>query len=154
MDALFSSSVANEFAALPPLPLSMEIHGEALDLTPLRVGELPAFVRAIRSFAEQLTTSVDWLGIFADHGDALLDALAIASRRPRSWVEALALDEAIRLGEALLEVNADFFIQRVSPQIDRVATRIATGLAARTHATVGPTPCSGSSAPGTATPTS
>ncbi|MEF8736811.1 MAG: hypothetical protein V5B35_09525 [Candidatus Accumulibacter necessarius] len=150
MDAPFPSPEADEFAALPPLPISIEIHGEVLDLTPLRVGQLPAFVRAIRPFAEQLTTAVDWLGIFADHGEALLEALAIASRCHRLWIEGLSLDEAIRLGEALLEVNADFFIQRVSPEIDRVASR----LAARTHATLGATPSSGSSQRATATPTS
>ena len=37
----------SEFAALPPLPVAIEIGGKALDLTSLRVGELPAFVRAI-----------------------------------------------------------------------------------------------------------
>jgi hypothetical protein len=144
------SPAQSEFAALPPLPVSIEIGGKALDLTPLRVGELPAFVRAIRPFAEQLTTAVDWIGIFADHGEALLEALALASRCPRLWIEGLSLDEAIRLAEALLEVNADFFIRRVSPEIDRVARR----LAARTHATVGAMPSNGSSPPATATPTS
>ncbi|QKS31495.1 MAG: hypothetical protein HT579_04235 [Candidatus Accumulibacter similis] len=135
---------------MPPLPVSIEIRGETLDLTPLRVGELPAFVRAIRPFAEQLTTAIDWLGICADHGESLLEAVALASRRPRLWVDGLALDEAIRLAEALLEVNADFFVRRVSPEIDRVARR----LAARTHAIVGAMPSSASSPPATATPRS
>lgn len=144
------SPAQSDFAALPPLPVSIEIRGETLDLTPLRVGELPAFVRAIRPFAEQLTTAIDWLGICADHGESLLEAVALASRRPRLWVDGLALDEAIRLAEALLEVNADFFVRRVSPEIDRVARR----LAARTHATVGGMPSSASSPPATATPRS
>jgi hypothetical protein len=139
-----------EFAAFPPLPVSIEIRGETLDLTPLRIGELPAFVRAVRPFAEQLTTGVDWFGICADHGEPLLDALAIAGRRPRCWVEDLSLDEAIRLAEALLEVNADFFVRCVSPEIDRVASR----LAARTQAIVGGMRSSGSSPPATATPRS
>lgn len=150
METASVSPAPGEFAALPPLPVSIEIRGEMLDLTPLRVGELPAFVRAIRPFAAQLTTAVDWLGLFADHGEALLEALALASRCPRLWIEGLALDEAIRLAEALLEVNADFFIRRVSPEIDRVARR----LAARTHAIVGRMPSSASSPPATVTPTS
>ena len=144
------SPSGGEFAALPPLPVSIEIRGEILDLTPLRVGELPAFVRAIRPFAERLTTAVDWFGVCADHGEALLEALALASRRPRLWVEGLSLDEAIRLAEALLEVNADFFLRRVSPEIDRVASR----LAARTQAIVGGMRSSDSSPPATATPRS
>lgn len=136
-----------EFAALPPTPTHVEAGGERLELTPIRVGELPAFVRAIRPFAEQLMQAVDWLALFAEHGEALLDALAIASRRPKDWVEALALDDAIRLADALLEVNADFFIRRVSPEVGRVAHRLAARAA-------GPAPSPGSCAPATATPTS
>jgi hypothetical protein len=33
----------------------------------------------------------------------------------RLWIEGLSLDEAIRLAEALLEVNADFFIRQREP---------------------------------------
>jgi len=112
------------FPALPPLPVSLVVAGETLELTPLKVGELPAFTRAIRPFAAQLAAAPDWLGLLAEHGEAVLAALAVASRRPRSWVDGLEVDEAIRLAEGLLEVNADFFVRRVSPEIARVAASL------------------------------
>lgn len=122
--------------ALPPVPVTLVVADEALELTPLKVGELPAFTRAIRPFAERLGTEPDWLALLAEHGEAVLAALAVASRRPRTWIDGLDLDEAIRLAEALLEVNADFFVRRVSPQI----ARAAASLEARIRQTAGAVP--------------
>ncbi|MGH8586799.1 MAG: hypothetical protein ACREWE_11675 [Gammaproteobacteria bacterium] len=137
----------DDFAALPPVPESIVIAGENLDLSPLRIGELSTFTRAIRPFAKQLAGEVDWTSLIADHGEAVLQALAIAARRPCSWVEGLAVDEAIRLADALLEVNADFFVRVVTPACIRMAGNLASRMA-------GFGLSSGSSEPATATPTS
>lgn len=133
--------------ALPPVPETVLIAGETLEIVPLKVGELPAFVRAIRPFAQALTQEVDWLALFGSRGEDLVQALAIACRRPKAWVEELELDEAIRLAEAVFEVNADFFIRKVAPMATFAAERIGRRL-------TGPIPSSASSAPATATPTS
>lgn len=139
------------FAALPPVPTSVVVGGERIDLTPLKVGEVPAFARAVQPVASHLSASPDWLALLAEHGEALIDAVAIASRRPKEWVTALDLDDAVRLVEAVFEVNADFFIQRVLPRLTEAAARVAQTASAQTP---GPTRSSGSSAPGTPMPRS
>jgi hypothetical protein len=119
------------FAALPPVPVTLVIGGERLDLTPLKVGDVPAFARAVQPVAASLSASPDWLALLAEHGEAVIDAVAIASRRPPEWVTNLALDDAVRLAEAVFEVNADFFIQRVLPSLTEAATRVSQTLGAR-----------------------
>ena len=119
------------FAALPPVPVSLVIGGECLELTPIRVGELPAFAKAVQPAAVGLSASPDWLALMAEHGEAVIEAVAIASRRPVDWVAGLGLDEAVRLAEAVFEVNADFFIQRVLPSLTEAATRISQTLGPR-----------------------
>jgi hypothetical protein len=116
------------FAALPPVPLSIEIAGERIDLTPLKVGEVPAFARAVQPIAAGLSASPDWLALLADHGEAVIAAIAIATRRPVVWVAGLDLDEAVRLAEAVFEVNADFFIRRLLPSVTQAAARIGQTL--------------------------
>ncbi len=118
------------FAALPPVPVTLVIGGEPLELTPIRVGELPAFARAVQPVAVSLSASPDWLALMAEHGEAVIEAVAIATRRPVDWVAGLGLDEAVRLTEAVFEVNADFFIQRVLPSLTEAATRINQTLGA------------------------
>ena len=119
------------FAALPPVPVTLVIGGERLELTPLKVGDVPAFARAVQPVAASLSASPDWLALLAEHGEAVIDAVAIASRRPPEWVTNLALDDAVHLAEAVFEVNADFFIQRVLPSLTEAATRVSQTLGAR-----------------------
>ena len=116
------------FAALPPVPLSIEIAGERIDLTPLKVGEVPAFARAVQPIAVGLSASPDWLALLAEHGEAVIAAIAIATRRPVDWVAGLDLDEAVRLAEAAFGVNADFFIRRLLPSVTQAAARIGQTL--------------------------
>lgn len=141
----------NTFAALPPVPEPLIIAGETLEINPLKVGELPAFARAVRSIASKVTSDPDWLRLLSEDGESVILALAIACRRPPDWVAALALDDAIRLAEAIFGANADFFIQRVVPEITRVSQHMG-----QLGATVipGAMPSPGSSGPDITTPTS
>lgn len=132
---------------LAPEPAMVEIAGSRIEITPLRVGEFPAMLRAIRPFAEQLAGEPDWLALLAEHGEALLDALSLACRRPREWVDGLDLDDALQLAAAVFEVNADFFVARVAPNVTRLSEKIGQRLDGSSAST-------GSSAPATATPTS
>ena len=116
------------FAALPPVPVSVEIVDEHIELTPLKVGEVPAFARAVQPIAASLSASPDWLALLAEHGEAVIAALAIATRRPVDWVAGLDLDEAVRLAEAVFGVNADFFIRRLLPSVTQAAARIGQAL--------------------------
>jgi hypothetical protein len=137
--------------ALPPVPTTLLVGGESLEITPLKVGELPAFARAVRPLAAQLTADPDWLRLLSEDGEALLLALAIACRRPPEWVSGLALDDAIRLAEVVFGANADFFIRRVAPEITQMSTRMSQAIGALIP---GQMPSSGSSDPATVTPTS
>ncbi len=138
------------FAALPPVSTTITIGGEAIEISPLKVGELPTFARAVQPVAAKLGPDPDWLKLLSENGESVILALAIACRRPPEWVSALGIDEAIRLADAVFGANADFFIHRVVPEV----TRVTAAINAQMAATPGPTPSSDSSAPGTATPTS
>lgn len=121
------------FAALPPVPASVEVAGEHIELTPIKVGEVPAFARAVQPIAASLSASPDWLAILAEHGEAVIAALAIATRRPVDWVAGLDLDEAVRLAEVVFGVNADFFIRRLLPSVTQAAVRISQTLESPTR---------------------
>lgn len=121
------------FAALPPVPVYVEIAGERIDLSPLKVGEVPAFARTVQPIAASLSASPDWLALLAEHGEAVIAAIAIATRRPVDWVAGLDLDEAVRLAEAVFGVNADFFIRRLLPSVTQAAARIGQALESPRH---------------------
>jgi hypothetical protein len=109
----------SDLEALVPQVAELVIDGEPLLIKPLKVGQLPGFLRAISPVMQQISsTEIDWLALFGERGDDLLSAIAIAVGKPRAWVDELAADEAILLAAKVIEVNADFFTRTVMPRLD------------------------------------
>lgn len=108
----------NDLDTLVPQGIELVIDGEPLVIKPLKVGQLPGFLRAISPVMQQISsTEIDWLALFGERGDDLLSAIAIAVGKPRAWVDELAADEAILLAAKVIEVNADFFTRTVMPRL-------------------------------------
>ena len=109
----------SDLDALIPQAVELVIDGETLAIKPLKVGQMPAFLRAISPVMQHLTADeIDWLALFGERGDELLTAVSIAIGKPRAWVDELAADEAILLAAKVIEVNADFFTRTVMPKLD------------------------------------
>jgi hypothetical protein len=132
----------NDLEKLIPQPVELTVGGETLAIKPLKVGQMPAFLRAISPIMQHLTRAeIDWLTLLGEHGDDLLSAIAIAVAKPRQWVDDLAADEAILLAAKVIEVNADFFTRTVLPKLDGLFTR-AKGLVPAPMPASGSTPSS------------
>ncbi|EWS54267.1 MULTISPECIES: DUF6631 family protein [unclassified Methylibium] len=113
------------FNTFPPSPVVVTLSGGALELTPIRLGELPRLLAVMRPLASELSADPDWLALLGQHGDSMLDLLAITTRRERAWINDLPLDDAVQLAAAVFEVNAGFFVGRVVPGIQRSADKLA-----------------------------
>ena len=125
---------------LVPQAFEITLAGEAVSVKPLKVGQMPAFLRAITPVMQQIGgDGIDWLALFGERGDDLLTAVSIAIGKPRGWVDALDADEAILVAAKVIEVNADFFTRTVMPRLDGLITQASTVAAA---ATAGSTPSS------------
>lgn len=129
----------DEFACLPAAGDLVEINGQIYQVRPLTVGLLPAFTRALHpamgsvgalfsgtADAEQIAA------IVAEHGDRLIDAVAIAMRMERATIADLDLVAFVALLPPVIKVNSDFFVQ---------ALRRAQGMDPAISGT-GPTPSS------------
>ncbi len=116
----------DDLEILVPQPVELTIAGESITFMPLKVGQLPVFLRTVDPIIRQMTSPlIDWLSILGTHGEALLAALALATGKPLSWVEQLSADEAIALAAQVVEVNADFFIRTVIPRIEAITGKIS-----------------------------
>ena len=109
----------SDLESLIPQAVELVIDGEPLAIKPLKVGQMPAFLRAITPVMQYLGgDGIDWLALFGERGDDLLTAVSIAVGKPRAWVDELAADEAILLAAKVIEVNADFFTRTVMPRLN------------------------------------
>ena len=110
-----------ELETLIPQGVEVTVGGEVVRVKPLKVGQMPAFLRAISPVMKHLSGGeIDWLELFGERGDDLLTAVAIAVGKPRAWIDELAADEAMLLAAKVIEVNADFFTRTVMPKLDGV----------------------------------
>lgn len=120
--------------------VEISLAGEVVAIKPLKIGQMPAFLRAITPVMQQLGgNGIDWLALFGEHGNDLLTAVSIAIGKPRAWVDALDADEAILVAAKVIEVNADFFTRTVMPRLNE---QMGGLFAQASTATVGLTPSS------------
>ncbi len=123
---------STDFQTFPPAPKVVTVADTAIELTPIRLGELPRLLATVRPIAADLSAEPDWFDLLARHGEAVLELLTLATRRERAWINDLSLDDAVRLAAAVFEVNADFFVGRVVPAIQGAAQHLAPILLAGT----------------------
>ncbi|MCQ9378800.1 DUF6631 family protein [Methyloversatilis sp. XJ19-49] len=109
-----------------------------ITVEPLRIGQLPAFARAIRQCGGLLLAVADgtdpdsMLFHIAEHGDAIIEACAVATRQDAKSIAALPPDEFIAVIAAVIGVNRDFFARRMNPEL---LARVAHLAGSRTGST-------------------
>lgn len=126
-------------------PRMVAAGGKQVAVAPLRVRQIPPFARAIAP-AMSAIAGGHMQDVIIAHGESLVRAVAIATGESEEWLGDLTADEFLALASAVVEVNADFFGQRVAPMLERAAQTMAQALSGVGANTAGPTP-SPSSAP-------
>lgn len=147
-----STTATDDLAAVIPPKKYLSIAGVDVEIVQIKIGRLPLVLRAVQPLRHMIVKQdgpFDMAGMFMLYADECLTLLAALSGQPREWIDALDIDDAIRLLSALLEVNMDFFVQRVLP----LMPSLLRGLRAKTEqlrAMAGPTPSTPSSQTATA----
>lgn len=109
---------------LVPPTITVMVGGESLLLSPVRLGQLPALVRAAAPIFDRLASG-NVVQVLLEEPDAVLHAVQAATGIERARIDALALDEAVDLVAAVIELNADFFTRAVAPRIGAATARLA-----------------------------
>jgi len=124
-------------AFMTPPTKSVTARGETIKIAPLQVRQIPPFAREIRfalpgfmrlfgaSGVEDGSFELAFLDLIADHGEAMQHAVAIAADRDPEWVGAMDLDEFMILARAVVEVNSDFFRQKVTGSLQELRSQTA-----------------------------
>ena len=129
----------------PSSPLTLTVGDRTITIAPVKVGDLPAFLRAVEPIARELAAG-DIMAAVVANAERFIDATAIGAGVDRPWLEAQGVDALIDLASGVLEVNADFFARRVTPALLRATETLAQKMAGTTSSLL-------SSMPATATAT-
>ena len=98
-------------------------------IEPIRVGELPAFLKAVTPIMDFLAEGeIDLMHVLQHHASNVIDMVAIGARIDRVELEQKSLDELVELAGDVISVNADFFIRQVVPAVEVLAAKLADAL--------------------------
>lgn len=123
----------SDLEVIKPAATTVAFAGTELQITPLKVGQLPAFARAIKPLGaaiEQVATGqkvlnlAAMLDMIADHGDAVIEATSIGSGVERAKLDDATPDQLIELAVAVLKVNADFLRGRLTPAVVAAVAKV------------------------------
>lgn len=115
----------------------VELHDRRWKITPVRVGRLAEFAKAVNPLMDKLAAAIDGEGdlidIISNNAGSMIDVISIGARIPREEVEDMLADEFIVVAAAVVTVNASFFVSRlqvVLPKMSRLMQAVQTKLAA------------------------
>ena len=121
--------MSDEFDAIAPIRETILFGGVSYVLAPLTIAQLPPAARALRALGPQRLADAfggdgqQLLDILAEHGEELVNLLAVASGIPVGKIGAAGPDEFVELAAAVIKVNTDFFTQRLAPAIRALESR-------------------------------
>lgn len=102
---------------------------EAINISPFRYKqfrEVSKNIVLIRASANS-AGDLDLLKLVSDHGEEISEIIRIACGKTSEWLGELELTDVLLLAAAVLEVNRDFFSQRLAPMIRELTQRLASG---------------------------
>lgn len=143
-DSLPDPKTAEDVAALDALfgrGVALTVAGEPLMIRPFTFGQLPRVLAIIGPFLASLMQTrgdaleLDLAALLARDSERALELCGLAAGRPRAWWDAVPSDDGLRLLAAVVEVNADFFVERMGPVAGPVWRRMKSRLPVRTEAT-------------------
>lgn len=103
--------------------IALSVAGRDLIVTPITLGEMPSFSRAARPVFEFMRDmevadgNNSLFDLFEMHTQELAALVAVGARVDVGWLLAMTLEDAARVGDAVLKLNQDFFIRRLLPLI-------------------------------------
>ncbi len=126
---------------------TLTVAGRELAIASVPVRDLQAFLAALEPVARELMAG-DILPAIVRHTDAVITATAIGAGVERQWLEAQDAEALVLLAGAVIEVNADFFVQRLVPALTMAAQALAAASEMwATPSTAGSAPSSAMASP-------
>lgn len=101
-------------------------NAEVIKITPFRFGQFQEVIKHISTLKASMSADgdVDIMKLIAEHGNEVGDVIALATKKTIAQVNDLSLDEICELALAIVEVNRDFFSQRLTPKLREMGARL------------------------------
>lgn len=131
--------MSNDTEFVAPVSKVLTVDGTSVTFTPLTMGEIPPVVRLVEPFLAELIYGADLMdapkmvAMMGQHGEAVIQAVALAARQPLDWTEKRLPDRVCAMAMCAIEVNADFF-SKALPMLEKLLPALAPSLVEKLQA--------------------
>ncbi|NIJ91875.1 hypothetical protein FHT12_000533 [Xanthomonas campestris] len=143
--------MSDDIDILTPPTRTITFRGEQLEVTPLTLAQIGPFMKATRPIIGRVIVAASlvsagatievaalMMDVLEQDADAFAKGGAIVAGKPEAWVGGASLADAAALAEAVVELNEDFFGQRL-PSLMRAAGKAIDAVGVTQAQAVGPT---------------
>ena len=121
----------SEITDLFPAGKEVSLKGKVYKIMPFGFGKFPKVLSLVKGFKDPTggAVTIANLGdLLADNSEAVIELAALATSEKREFFDDLPMDQAIDLMQAVLEVNASFFVSRLQPKILKAVEELTKSL--------------------------
>jgi hypothetical protein len=117
------SNDAKEVEQLFPQGKEVTLKGKAYQIKPFGFGQFPKVlklfkdVKDVKIGGEGGVQFGDMTTFMLENADIVVEFAMLATKEKREFFDDVALDESVDLVQAIVEVNADFFVTRLQPKL-------------------------------------
>ncbi|WP_115528054.1 MULTISPECIES: hypothetical protein [Xanthomonas] len=118
--------MSDDLDILSPPTRTITLRGEQVEVTPLTLAQIGPFITATRPIIGKVLIAASMVNagatievaalmmdVLEQDADAFAKSGAIVTGKPEAWIAAASLADAAALVEAVVELNEDFFGQRL-----------------------------------------
>ena len=104
--------------------------GEKITIKPFTFGQLPKALKLSQKIGQALANAYNEgkltdskvavtsaLEVLADGGEDIIELVGLATGKKREWFDTVPGEDTIDILNAFVEVNKDFFIQKIMPKV-------------------------------------
>ena len=104
--------------------------GETITIKPFTFGQLPEALKLSQKIGQALASAYNEgkltdakvavtsaLEVLADGGEDIIKLVMLATGKKRDWFDTVPGEDTIDILNAFVEVNKDFFIQKIMPKV-------------------------------------
>ncbi|KTF31782.1 hypothetical protein [Xanthomonas vesicatoria] len=158
--------MSDDIDILTPPTRTITFRGEQLEVAPLTLAQIGPFIKATRPLIGRVIVAASlvsagatievaalMMDVLEQDGQAFAKAGALVTGKPEEWIAGGSLADAATLVETVVELNQDFFGQRL-PTLMQAAGKAIPAMVAMQPPPVGPTSSTSSSPAATSAETS
>lgn len=125
-----TTEVVTDLEVMIPAPRTVTVGREQVTIPPLKVKQLTQVLKLSKPLVPSLSAmgkgNADIAALVVDFPDQVVAIVAVLLNREVAWVEELEVDSLVDLATAVVEVNLDFFIQKVLPSVLKAMAGLAS----------------------------